>query len=270
MTKGFTKTALGTAALRCALAVSSVAVTSSAQAAACPSPTCVTSNAIFGSGNDNGSFKITQAGGIELGLRAKVRFPTPLNVFNYDGVSTYTFASGEGSPGRPLWNFEWSINSDYKNGSLPIDTYNYLLEFDINPTSATDFDLSYAFDPIHAPNPGAGGQVLWDHSFGNNSTAQGAGVEATDAANYLFLRQNNNLVQNSWAFNWFAPIDPNIKGAEYAIKLTALDKNSGDEIASTQINVVTTPIPGALFLFASGLGALGYAGRKKMKKADTA
>jgi hypothetical protein len=40
---------------------------------------------IFGSGNANGSFTNNQTGSVELGLRAKVRYPTPMNTFNSNG-----------------------------------------------------------------------------------------------------------------------------------------------------------------------------------------
>ncbi|MDA0239394.1 MAG: hypothetical protein O3A84_05115 [Proteobacteria bacterium] len=71
----------------------------------------VTPDVIFGSGNANGSFTvgtgIALGGTVEIGLRAKNRFPAA-NQFNYDGTKTYTFPAGEGSPGRSIWNFEWS------------------------------------------------------------------------------------------------------------------------------------------------------------------
>ena len=101
----------------------------------------------FGDGNDNGAFTIgtgtyekvttddlgniisTTDIGVEIGLRAKLRFDEnnqPQNIFNYDGVDTYTFearaplngfndAPNPADPGTAIWNFEWSVNTDVNN-----------------------------------------------------------------------------------------------------------------------------------------------------------
>ena len=66
---------------------------------------------IFGSGNANGSFTTSTSGGIELGLRGKLRYNSsgsPENTFNYDGGNTYTFdPSNSSAPAnRSIWNFE--------------------------------------------------------------------------------------------------------------------------------------------------------------------
>ncbi|MCG8493699.1 MAG: hypothetical protein MI743_18920, partial [Sneathiellales bacterium] len=63
----------------------------------------VNPDVIFGSGNANGGFTVGSSNNIEVGLRAKQRFPKA-NIFNYDGNQTYNFTVGESSPGsgRPL------------------------------------------------------------------------------------------------------------------------------------------------------------------------
>lgn len=67
---------------------------------------------IFGSGNANGAFTVNRNNDVELGIRAKVRFPVPSNTFNSDGDGTYTHQAGDFG-GLAPWNFEWSVNSDY-------------------------------------------------------------------------------------------------------------------------------------------------------------
>ena len=60
----------------------------------------ITPNAIFGSGNFNGNFTTDRQNGIELGLRAKLRFNEdnlPENTFNSNG--TYSFAVGKAPSG---------------------------------------------------------------------------------------------------------------------------------------------------------------------------
>jgi hypothetical protein len=189
----------------------------------------VTNNAIFGSGNANGGFTIERANGVELGLRAKVRFPTPLNVFNSNGDGTYDHAGGTQPPDRALWSFEWSINSDYLGVSgLNLDDLTYEIRLDYDAGLGTNFQT---FDPINV--------AFADHSIGDNSTAQGAGAEAAHGAGYLSLIANNNLAQNSWQLNFFDsvlfPFDPNVAGT-YDFELEAYLR--GDSVASTRIQVL--------------------------------
>ena len=82
----------------------------------------VTSDVIFGSGNANGSFTVDRQNGIDLGLRGKLRFDTnnqPQNIFNSNGDGTFNFAAGIApggfgfAPNAPVWNFEFSINSNF-------------------------------------------------------------------------------------------------------------------------------------------------------------
>lgn len=176
----------------------------------------VTSNAIFGGGNINGSYTTDRANGVELGLRGKLRHNAvgaPENTFNSNGDGTYTFLPGvavtQSSP-TTTWSFEWSINTDYQ-GTTGKKIVDYTYELKMTSTYAAAIT---PFDPIHDgnPNPNIFGWAYWDHSMGDNNTAQGQGVEAacdlnsqpTSEANYFNLISSTNLAQNSWKPSWFA------------------------------------------------------------------
>jgi hypothetical protein len=160
----------------------------------------VTPDAIFGSGNANGFFTLDRDNGVELGLRGKLRFPVPLNIFNSNGDGTYTFRTGWGGVGDPLnpeWAFEWSVNSDW-DGSSPylLDDLTYKIGMDFDPGP----DAYYlVFDHITPTSPTS----FWDHSIGTNGTGNGAGVEAANNAAYVALLAGNNVAQNSWRATFF-------------------------------------------------------------------
>jgi len=152
----------------------------------------VTNNVIFGSGVTNGSFTVDRANGVELGLRGKLRHNAsgaPENTFNSNGDGSYSFAAGvaptQVSP-TAVWSFEWSINVDTSGtAGRQLNDLTYKLGIDTDTSLATSF---IEFDLIH-------GAAVYDHSIGDNSTAQSAGVEASDAATYASLIANNNLAQ---------------------------------------------------------------------------
>jgi hypothetical protein len=222
----------------------------------------VTNEAIFGSGNANGSFTTDRANGIELGLRAKLRHNgsgLPENTFNSNGDGTYTFDAGVAptqSYPTAVWSFEWSINSDYDGSS---DSFLDDLTYELSMTSSTGASIT-AFDPINGVNPG-NGMVFWDHSTGTNGTANGAGVEATDAANYATLIAGNNLAQNSWKPHWFAAgFDPTLNGT-YDFVLTAFDGTN--QVASTAIQINTVPEPATFALVGLALVGCIAGGRRR-------
>lgn len=104
-----------------------------------------------------------------------------------------------------------------------------------------------------------------DHSIGDNSTAQGAGAEATDAASYSALIAANNLAQNSWNMEFFDngtfPFDGRHNGI-YDIHLSA-GRVGATPIASTSIQIlVGVPEPGTVFLTGAALMGL-RASRKR-------
>ena len=225
----------------------------------------VTPDVIFGSGNANGSFTVDRANDIELGLRGKLRYNAsgnPENTFNSNGDGTYSFDAGiaptQSSP-TAVWSFEWSINSDYTGAAgRNLNGLTYTLGIDSDPSMGTSWNT---FDPINVP--------FADHSIGNNSTANGAGAEATDSASYLSLINSNNVAQNSWKAHWFIlGLDPTVDG-QYDFYLAAFD-NSG-QLARTDMSVIVgagptvVPVPAAVWLFGSGL--LGLAGVARRKKA---
>ncbi|MBK5919979.1 hypothetical protein CCR80_02860 [Rhodothalassium salexigens] len=248
-------------------------------ASAGASASTVTPDVIFGSGNANGAFTIGTGlnGGIELGLRGKLRFNDsnlPENTFNYDGVDTYSFDRGTpptgfgfaaNSPTTPVWNFEWSINTDVTGTTgLALDGLTYELRLDGDPTAGTDFTDS--FDLINA--------AFNDHAIGTNATGNGGGTVASDSADYAALIAQNNVAQNSWNYEFFndgpaaliqlASFDPQAIGT-YTIQLEAF--LNGDSVAATSIDIRTVPMPGALAFFGLGLGAAGVAGLRRARRA---
>jgi PEP-CTERM motif-containing protein len=225
----------------------------------------VTNNAIFGGGNINGSYTTDRANGVELGLRGKLRFDAanqPQNIFNSNGDGTYTFNAGvapggfgfaPNSPTTPVWNFEWSINSNFDGTSGEnLDGLVYEIGIDFDPGPGTNF---LTFDPIIQP--------FADHSIGDNTTAQSAGVEATDAPSYAALILNNNLAQNSWNMEFFndAPFDtfdPTVPGV-YDFYIEA-QTQPGAPLARVDAQIIVVPEPASLALL--GLGGLAMLRRR--------
>ena len=192
----------------------------------------LTPDAIFGSGNANGGFTVNQTGSAELGLRAKVRYPSPQNTFNSNGDGTYSHLAGAGTPAsRALWNFEWSVNTDPAGtAGTKLDGLTYEMGMDFDPSIGTDY---FVFDPINQP--------VADHAIGTNMTVNGGGTTATDPASYAGLLAANNVAQNSWNLDFFneaaaKTFDPTVDGT-YEVYLKAFD-GSGAKVGETKITVI--------------------------------
>jgi len=230
----------------------------------------VTGEIIFGSGNADGAFTGESQNNVEVALRGKIRYQ---GVYNYDGIDTYTFDPGtySGDASHSAFNFEWSINTNVSGaGPNKIAAFDYLLQIDTDPSVLTNFISGdpYALDYA-------------DHSFGDNTTAQGEGHEASPSldgsstlpeivaavANFTLLKQTYSLSQQSWnmAFgdlNGGSPYlsDPQQEGL-YTIALSVLEKGTTNVVASTSINIqygatAPVPLPAGLPLLLSSFGGL--------------
>ena len=236
----------------------------------------VTNDVIFGDGNDNGGFTVDRANGMELGLRAKLRFDDtnqPQNTFNSNGDGSYSFAAGApvgggfgfapGSSSTAVWNFEWSINSNFDGNGANLDQFVYSIQIDFDPANpGSNFQ---SFDPINGPFTVP---PFPDHEIGDNSTGNGDGEKASDAAEYADLIANNNLAQNSWNMEFFDeavnfPFDAGVPGV-YTIALSAFDLNQ-QLLSSVSIDVIVTrvPEPATLSLFLLGLTGLLVIARRR-------
>jgi len=138
-----------------------------------------------GTGTSNGHFAVdTEANGVELGLRASIRFVGPITPIG----NLYTAPVGSTPPGRALWNFEFSVNP----GSL-LGTHSLL--------TITGPGGSFAFNPqtYFGDNAPGGGSALYQNSenlgfsiFGPlNFDPNATGVYTLDLQ--LFSAQNQLL-----------------------------------------------------------------------------
>lgn len=95
-----------------------------------------------GSGTSNGHFAVdTEANGVELGLRASIRFVGPITPTG----NIYFAPAGSTPPGRALWNFEFSVNP----GSL-LNTHSVLTI--TGPGGSSPYNLQLI--PDNTPNGG--------------------------------------------------------------------------------------------------------------------
>ncbi len=216
----------------------------------------VTPDVIFGTGNANGAFTtdVQNMGSytIELGLRGKLRYNAsgnPENTFNSANDGTYIFKN-DVAPGQPshtpIWNFEWAVNVDQLSpGATPgttLDDLTYQLFLDFDPAAAV-IDGPPPYDPIYPVSI----FIVPDNALGDNSFANGAGVETNDYNTYSDWMSIYNVAQNSHNYAMYQffgyEIDPTVPGV-FDISLVAYD--AGVEVARTAIQIITMEVPVAV------------------------
>jgi hypothetical protein len=201
---------------------------------------------LFGDGNLNGGFTTNRDNGVEVGLRAKQRFPSPANIFYSNGDGTYSVPKGEACPGfgfapncaaTPFWSFEWSVNVDYDYAGAVLSDYTYELGMDADPSDDTDFTM---FDPI-TPTPPA--VPFFDHGTGGNGTTNGTANTAATEAEYVYNLDVDSVAQNSWNYEFFnnigtslANFDPSVDG-NYVIFFRVLD-DKRKVVAETYVQIL--------------------------------
>src|SRR5436190_7554411 len=94
-------------------------------------------------------FNLSLHDALPICLRAKLRFP-PSNIFNSNGDGTYSFKAGVGAAADdPVWNFEWSVNTDYNSlTGDKLSDVTYRMEIDDEQGAGTKF---LAWDHISSP-----------------------------------------------------------------------------------------------------------------------
>lgn len=205
---------------------------------------------IFGSGNANGSFTISENSNVEIGLRGKLRYNSsgvPENTFNWDGVDTYTFdpADSANPSNRSVFNFEFAINTDVNdatNSGNDLNDFTYLLTVSRLNDDGMGVTELFAFDPINVDYA--------DHSIGDNATTSSTDTVAASAMQYASLIASNNVAQQSWNLGFFNSSPT--RGGTYYISLAAFDGMT--EVTSSDITINVVPLPTAAF---AGLGLLG-------------
>jgi hypothetical protein len=225
---------------------------------------------LYGDGNQNGGFTLSDPATIELGLRTHQRYPVAGDDFNAEihsnGDGTYSWNTGGWGPGsaRGEWNFDWSIF--VSSGTLTDYTYEIGVDYDAsaNAQYATwDLINNPGIHADHATLDGSGNVVGAltgpDDLATNYANNIGAGVAAQNSWNMAFL---NNLFP--------AAFDPNAIGT-YDIYLDAYDGST--LVAHTAITVLVgggapVPEPATMTVFGLGLAGMAVAGwRKKRNQA---
>jgi hypothetical protein len=206
-----------------------------------------------GTGVANGAFTVVRTSNIEIGLRAKTRYPTPKNPTDEaagqgqisPAAGRYAFPAGtynDDGTLRQLWAFDWSVNTDITDLDqsptfVPKD-YTYELGVDDDPTADTSFDR---YDPIsHFP---------FNNEFDFNNGMGDSGFTCdTSLFDYAACLRINNVVQNTGQYSFIQNIpgflksfNPNFDG-NYVIyfRVLAKDPTCGKKyvVAETYIEVL--------------------------------
>lgn len=246
--------------------IAMAAVTPPSSAATVNATGKVTNNVIFGSGNSNAAFTGVTVGGLELALRAKLRyngssacggFGCAQNTFNYTGGNTYTFISAlsHAPVNRSIFNFEWSINSNTNGSGAALNSLVYSIGVDTDPTFGVASQITY--NPLSALSTG--------YYLGTNASGNGGAAFRVGGTGNLGAF---SLAQNSVNLG-FLP-GAKLGSGQFRISLSAFNATTHALVASTAINVIVDapapiPLPAGLPLLGTAIGGLTVFRRRKTK-----
>lgn len=140
---------------------------------------------IGGAGQINGEFATATRYGIEIGIRAQERLVGPIEptTGKNNRVGVYDVETGESSPGRAWWNYDWHVDLSGAKGvarDTSLEDYDLTLETDIAP-ALFGFPV-----PVDLTFGGAvpGDTILYQSS--QNPTFGNAEFDLSDEETYSF------------------------------------------------------------------------------------
>ena len=250
---------------KCAVAFAAAAFSVGAAQAATFNATLASPGFYNGSGNSSDHFTVetASAGNVEIGLGVQYRFAPPPGIADAQvtpevGSNIYHVLTGTSScfGTCSLWNIEYSINTNAQSNGF----YSPLGNFTVG------LDVLNKGNGEHQSIPVSGLDNAYYGPSGKHATLNASSDYGEQNSQNFGFFPYYGLAGGTYnpAFN-FNPL----AAGDYLVTLTLLADDT--TIASVQAEVIAaaapTPVPAALPLFASGLGALGFVGWRRKRKA---